>query len=90
MPLRECMEQLGGSKGTIVIADYADNPGSGSYGDCTTLISALLHSKAKNAAVGALWDPEAVKEIKAHGEGAVVTVSIGGKTDPLVGGGPFM
>ena len=33
------------STGPLIIADYADNPGSGSYGDSTVLLSALLAAR---------------------------------------------
>lgn len=72
-----------------MIADYSDNPGSGAYSDCTALISALLDAGVQNAAAGALLDPDAVAELVKHGVGANVTLSIGGKIDPRVGGGPL-
>ncbi|WP_336098137.1 M81 family metallopeptidase [Roseovarius sp. CH_XMU1461] len=90
--LAECMELVTSaatSDKPIVIADYSDNPGSGAYSDCTALISALLDAGVQNAAAGALLDPDAVAELVKHGVGANVTLSIGGKIDPRVGGGPL-
>ena len=76
-------------RGPVVVADYSDNPGSGAYSDCTAMIAALLDAGIYNAAAGALWDPAAATELAKAGVGARVTLSIGGKCDPLIGGGPL-
>ncbi|NKB84464.1 M81 family metallopeptidase [Brucella grignonensis] len=92
VPLDECIRQLKETQnvdGTIVVADFSDNPGSGAYSDCTALIAAMLAAGVTNAAAGALLDPEAVTEIAAKAIGETVTVTIGGKSDPSVGGGPL-
>jgi microcystin degradation protein MlrC len=92
LPLVECIEQLKearGVEGTIVVADFSDNPGSGAYSDCTALIAAMLEAGVTNAAAGTLLDPEAVAEIAAKAIGETITVTIGGKSDPSVGGGPL-
>jgi microcystin degradation protein MlrC len=73
----------------IVVADFADNPGSGAHGDCTAILSALLQAELGDVALGALYDPEAAKRLAEAGEGAEVTLSVGGKTDPSIGGGPL-
>lgn len=36
--------------GPLVIADYADNPGAGAYGDATALLAALLEEGAAEGA----------------------------------------
>ncbi|MEM9629926.1 MAG: M81 family metallopeptidase [Pseudomonadota bacterium] len=92
MPLDACISQIRLADPTgkpVVIADFSDNPGSGAYSDCTALIEALLEAGVSDAAAGALFDPEAVAELVGHGVGAEVSLSIGGKTDPSVGGGPL-
>ncbi|NIA72249.1 M81 family metallopeptidase [Pelagibius litoralis] len=78
-----------GAKGPIVVADYADNPGGGAYGDATGLLAALLDARVGNACFGPLIDPEAVRHLEAHAAGDSVTLSLGGKTDPGFGGGPI-
>jgi microcystin degradation protein MlrC len=91
-PLADSIEQIKTLRPNgkpVVIADFSDNPGSGAYSDCTALIAALLEAGVRDSAAGALLDPEAVSELVAHGVGADVTLSIGGKTDPSVGGGPL-
>jgi microcystin degradation protein MlrC len=77
------------SHGPLVIADYADNPGAGAYGDATNLLSALLEAGVKNAAFAPMVDPELARELHRHREGEVVTVDLGGKSDPGFGGGPL-
>ncbi len=74
----------------LVIADYADNPGAGAYGDATVLLRAMLEADLRNAALHAICDPEAVRQAAAAGVGSDVTLSLGGKVDPAVGGGPLV
>ncbi len=76
-------------KGPLIIADYADNPGGGSYGDSTNLLRALLEAGIDDAAFGPMVDPQAAKALAEMGEGATVTIAIGGKTDPRFGGAPL-
>ncbi len=78
-----------GSAGPLVIADYADNPGAGAYGDATGLLSALLDAGVTNACFGPLIDPEAAAFLNTQTLGAEVTLDIGGKTAPQFGGGPL-
>ena len=71
--------------GPIVIADHADNPGSGAYGDSTYLLKSMLDAKLTNAAFGTLYDPIAAQTLAQAGVGAEVSLFIGGKTDPRFG-----
>lgn len=75
--------------GPLVIADYADNPGAGSYGDAPGLLSALLDAGVTGACFGPMVDPEAAALLHAQTVGAEVTLPLGGKTDPRFGGGPI-
>jgi microcystin degradation protein MlrC len=77
------------SAGPLVIADYADNPGAGAYGDGTNLLAALLEAGITNACFGPLVDPVAAKTLLANAVGTEVTLDIGGATDPDRGGGPL-
>jgi microcystin degradation protein MlrC len=78
------------SKGKpIVVADYADNPGGGAYGDGTNLLQALLDAQVKDACFGAMIDPEAARALQAHAIGDMVSIQLGGKTDPQMGGAPL-
>lgn len=76
--------------GPLIIADYADNPGAGAYGDATNLLAALLDAGVRNACFAPVIDPEAAAELHRHAEGDVVTLPVGGKVDPAFGGGPLM
>lgn len=78
-----------GKGGPIVVADYADNPGGGAYGDGTSLLKALLDQRVSKACLGPMIDPEAVSVLSRHQPGDTVTLALGGKTDPAIGGGPL-
>ncbi|WP_439499081.1 M81 family metallopeptidase [Bosea sp. (in: a-proteobacteria)] len=73
----------------LVISDYSDNPGSGAYGDATNLLRAVLAAGLQNVGFHAIRDAEAVLQAQAAGVGNDVTLELGGKVDPTVGGGPL-
>jgi len=75
--------------GPLIIADYADNPGAGSYGDSTNLLRALLDADVSDACLGPMVDPEVVQQLQAGKIGDQTPVVLGGKTDPDFGGGPI-
>lgn len=75
------------AKGPLVIADYADNPGAGAYGDATALLAALLEAGAAPGAFAPMIDPEAATFLHRHKLGETVTLDLGGKHDPAFGGG---
>jgi microcystin degradation protein MlrC len=76
-------------KGPIIVADYADNPGGGGYGDSTALLKAMLDAGLTDTAFGPIVDPETAKQLHGRKEGERVKVKLGGKTDPRFGGGPL-
>ncbi|MFT5112964.1 MAG: microcystin degradation protein MlrC [Parasphingorhabdus sp.] len=76
-------------KGPLVIADYADNPGGGGYGDSTELLRALLEVEIGNACFGPMLDEEVVQQLQNTHIGTTVNISLGGKTDAHFGGGPL-
>ncbi|WP_170575929.1 M81 family metallopeptidase [Ruegeria atlantica] len=91
MDLSDCIDRLSTStlgSGPCVVADFSDNPGSGAYSDCTAILSALINAGLTEATLGILYDPKAAAELAEAGIGAEVTLTVGGKTDPNVGGGP--
>ena len=73
----------------LVIADYADNPGAGAYGDSTNLLRAMLSANLENACFGALFDPDAASRLASSAPGTRMTMELGGKTDPDFGGPPL-
>lgn len=77
------------ARGPLVIADYADNPGAGAYGDATALLAALIEAGATGGAFAPMIDPEAAAILHRHAVGDRVTLDLGGKQDPAFGGGPL-
>ena len=75
--------------GPLIIADYADNPGAGSYGDSTALLKALLEARIQNSCFGPIVDSACVVQLTKIPIGATINLQLGGKTDPQFGGGPI-
>src|SRR5712691_11947531 len=73
----------------LVVADYTDNPGGGGYGDATAFLKGLVEGGVESVAFHAICDPEAVQEGMRAGVGTKTTLTLGGKTDPSLGGGPL-
>jgi microcystin degradation protein MlrC len=76
--------------GPIVIADYADNPGGGAYGDSTNLLRALLDAGVTDACFGPMVDREAARALHSAKVGDRIGIALGGKTDADFGGGPLI
>ena len=72
----------------VVIADTQDNPGCGGTGDTTGMLDALVKNCAEKAAICVLTDAKAAAAAHAAGEGAEITIELGGCT-PLPGVKPF-
>lgn len=71
---------LSPGKGPLVLADIWDNPGGGTAGDNTGLLTALVEAGVKNAAIGTIWDPQAAAIAHGAGEGCLLEMRIGGKS----------
>jgi microcystin degradation protein MlrC len=82
-----CGEGTSGDK-PLVVADFTDNPGGGGYGDATAFLQGLVEGQVESVAFHAICDPEAVAAGMAAGIGPA-TLTLGGKTDPRMGGGPL-
>lgn len=80
---------LGKDTRPIVVADYADNPGAGAYGDSTALLQALIDVDIKNACFGPMVDAGTVQQLNQHQLGDSVAIRLGGKTDVRFGGAPL-
>jgi microcystin degradation protein MlrC len=76
---------LARNRGTTVIADTSDNAGGGAASDNTDMIRRLIEKDVKDAAVGPLWDPVAVRFCFTLGEGARFKLRFGGKSGPESG-----
>jgi microcystin degradation protein MlrC len=77
---------MAAARGPVVIADTQDNPGGGGHGDTTGLLAELVRQGAAGALVCLINDAESAAACHAAGEGAMVALSLGGKSDgaPLV------
>jgi microcystin degradation protein MlrC len=71
--------------GPVVLADSADNPGGGAASDSTFILRAMIERGIRDAAIGPMWDPAAVRIAFNAGAGAHLPLRIGGKTGPLSG-----
>lgn len=69
----------------IVLNETSDNPGGGTPGDGTYLLSAMLEANLENACFGFIYDPEVADIAHENGVGATIEVKLGGKTDDLHG-----
>lgn len=92
-PLDEAIAQAKAGEASaakpLIIADYSDNPGSGAYGDATNLLRAVLDADLQNVGFHAICDPDAVLKAQEAGVGNTITLQLGGKVDPTMGGGPL-
>ena len=77
------------TRGPLIIADYADNPGGGAYGDATNLLRALVAANVKSACFGPIVDPQTAAALHQSKVGDTTSVRLGGKTDPRIGGPPL-
>ncbi len=75
----------GSAGGPVVLADTQDNPGGGGHGDTTGLLAELVRQEARGAVVCLLNDPDSAAACHAAGEGAALSLSLGGRSD----GAPF-
>jgi microcystin degradation protein MlrC len=79
----EARRLAAGETKPIVIADTQDNPGGGGHGDTTGLLAELVHQRAAGAVLCLINDAESAAACHAAGEGATVSLSLGGKSDGL-------
>lgn len=68
----------------LVLADFADNPAGGAYGDSPNLLRAMLAAGLGNAAFATLKDPQSVARAMAAGEGATLSLALGGQHAPKI------
>jgi microcystin degradation protein MlrC len=68
----------------LVLADFADNPAAGAYGDSANLLRHMLAAKLSNAAFATICDPASVEQAIQAGKGAFIEVRLGGCTVPEI------
>ena len=71
--------------GPAVLADGADNPGAGAAGDSSFILRRLIERAVERAALGPLWNPQAVPVAFEAGVGARLMLRLGGKTSAMSG-----
>lgn len=71
--------------GRTVIADFADNPGGGSYGDNVDILRAMIGAGIKRAVFHHVYDPKLIEQLRHVAPGSVLDLSIGGNVDPRSG-----
>ena len=77
----EALKLAAGARRPVVIADTQDNPGGGGHGDTTGLLAELMVQRAEGAVLCLINDAESAAACHAAGEGADVSLSLGGKSD---------
>ena len=84
-PLEPMHESIAKAKqlteGPIVLVDHGDNCGAGGPTDVMDVLEEVMRQGLTDVVAGPFWDPEAVDIMIRAGEGAELTVDIGGKTD---------
>lgn len=74
-----------GQAGPVVVADGADNSGSGAPSDSTYILERMIARELPSAALAGLWDPIAVSFARDAGVGATIPIRLGGKSGPMSG-----
>jgi microcystin degradation protein MlrC len=83
VPIEEAIRLALESPGPVVLADSADSTGSGSPGDSTAILAALLRAPLTKPALLTVVDPEAAMAALEAGIGAQISISLGGKIDHI-------
>ena len=78
-------EAIATDEAPVVLGDLADSGGAGTPGDGTAILAELLKQNARDAVVGHIADPAAVREAITAGVGKHVTLTVGGKADRFHG-----
>ena len=81
LAVAEAIRIATGSSKPVVIADTQDNPGGGGHGDTTGLLAELIRQDAQGAVLAPMNDAESAAACHAAGEGASITLQLGGKSD---------
>src|SRR5690554_2035726 len=56
-------------QGPVILADFADNPSGGAYGDSPMLLRAMVEARVRHAVFATLCDPDSVEQAVALGIG---------------------
>jgi microcystin degradation protein MlrC len=86
-PLAESLARARAMRdGPVVLLDHYDNCASGGTMDTMTVLGAMIEAQLEDACAFAICDPQAVERMALAGEGARVTLALGGRCDmPALG-----
>ena len=80
MQVDEAVENaIKSEKGSVILADVADNPGDGTTEDSNGILKALINKNAENVGFALICDPEAVETCIKTGIGNQVILDLGCK-----------
>jgi microcystin degradation protein MlrC len=83
----EAMRLAKGASGPVILVDTQDNPGAGADSNTAGLLRAMVEAGAPGA-LGNLYDPDAARAAHEAGEGATLTLPLGGRSG-VQGDAPF-
>lgn len=81
--MAEAIRQSNSAGRPVVIADTQDNPGGGGHGDTTGLLREAIEQGAKGTVFAIMNDAESAAACHRAGEGATITLALGGKSDGM-------
>lgn len=73
------LDRVAAAPHRFVLADVADNAGGGAPSDSSFVLARMLERGVRNAAIGYIWDPVAVRLCQEAGEGAEFDLRLCGK-----------
>lgn len=82
-PAEAIRRAVAADRGLVVLSDTGDSVFGGAPGDSTILLAEMLRQRIPCTALVPMTDPEAVAAAWQAGEGAEITVAVGGKRDHL-------
>ncbi|MCL4560088.1 MAG: M81 family metallopeptidase [Chloroflexi bacterium] len=80
--VRQAIQKSAHTEKPVILADVQDNPGGGGTSDTVWILEALVRQNAPDTALGLMYDPAAAAVAHAAGEGAQITLDLGGKGMP--------
>ena len=86
-PLAETVaEAKAMTDGPIILLDHADNAASGGTQDTVAVLAEVLRQGLEQVAMFGICDPASVEQMTSVGEGAEISLELGGKVDmPTIG-----
>ncbi len=80
--VRKAIELAKTADKPVILADGLDNPGGGSSSDTVWILEELIRQGAPDTALGFIFDIGTANKAHEAGEGAEITIDLGGKLTP--------